>query len=207
MRHLESILRQSIIAGQPGTGHQWRKIIILVEGIYSMEGTIVNLPAVIGLKKRYKAYLYMDDAHSIGAMGPRGRGICDYYGCDPHDVDILMGTFTKSFAAAGGYIAGRRPVIDYIRRHSASSHYGTVMSAPIVQQISWILDEFLAIDRNNNRNKPIATASSQLQCRILQLRRNVIRFRSRLRELGFHIDGNDDSPVVPMMVYTPTNLK
>ena len=70
-----------------------------------MEGSLVKLPEVVALKKKYKAYLYLDEAHSIGAMGPRGRGVTDYFGVDPNDVDIMMGTFTKSFGAAGGYIA------------------------------------------------------------------------------------------------------
>ena len=70
-----------------------------------MEGSIVKLPEVVALKKKYKAYLYLDEAHSIGAIGPRGRGVTDYFGVDPKDVDIMMGTFTKSFGAAGGYIA------------------------------------------------------------------------------------------------------
>ena len=56
----------------------------------------------------FQAYLYVDEAHSIGAIGPHGGGVVDYYGCNPTDVDILMGTFTKSFGAAGGYIAGRK---------------------------------------------------------------------------------------------------
>ena len=73
-----------------------------------MEGSIVRLPDVVALKKKYKAYVYLDEAHSIGAMGPHGRGICDYFGINPRDIDILMGTFTKSFASAGGYIGGSK---------------------------------------------------------------------------------------------------
>ena len=65
----------------------------------------MKLPEVLALKKKYKAYLYLDEAHSIGAMGPSGRGVVDYYGLDPEDIDIMMGTFTKSFGSAGGYIA------------------------------------------------------------------------------------------------------
>ena len=65
----------------------------------------MRLPEVVALKKKYKAYLFLDEAHSIGAMGPNGRGVTDYFGVDPADVDIMMGTFTKSFGAAGGYIA------------------------------------------------------------------------------------------------------
>ena len=78
----------------------------------SMEGSIICLPEVIRLKNKYKAYLYLDEAHSIGAMGPHGRGVVDYFGIDPKDVDIMMGTFTKSFGAAGGYIGGSMVIND-----------------------------------------------------------------------------------------------
>ena len=81
---------------------------VLLSFFSSMEGSIVRLPEVIALKKKYKAYLFLDEAHSIGAMGPRGRGVTDYFGVDPNDVDIMMGTFTKSFGAAGGYIAATK---------------------------------------------------------------------------------------------------
>lgn len=73
-----------------------------------MEGSIVRLPEIVSLKKKYKAYLYLDEAHSIGAVGATGRGVVEYFGMSPDDVDVLMGTFTKSFGAAGGYIAGRK---------------------------------------------------------------------------------------------------
>ena len=69
---------------------------------------MVKLPEVVRLKKKYRAYLYLDEAHSIGALGPHGRGVLDYFGLDYRDVDLLMGTFTKSFGSAGGYIAGSR---------------------------------------------------------------------------------------------------
>ena len=106
MKSLEKVLQTAVYYGQPKTGQPWKKILIIVEGVFSMEGSIVRLPEIIALKKKYKAYLYLDEAHSIGAMGPRGRGAIDYFGVDPKDVDILMGTFTKSFASSGGYIAG-----------------------------------------------------------------------------------------------------
>ena len=73
-----------------------------------MEGSLAKLPGIVALKKKYKAYLYLDEAHSIGAMGPNGRGVTEYFGVDPADVDIMMGTFTKSFGAAGGYIAASK---------------------------------------------------------------------------------------------------
>ena len=82
-----------------------------------MEGSIVKLPEVIALKEKYKAYLYLDEAHSIGAMGPNGRGVTDYFGVNPKDVDIMMGTFTKSFGSAGGYIAASKVAKQDIRAY------------------------------------------------------------------------------------------
>jgi len=90
----------------------------VVEGIYSMEGSIVCLPQILALKRKYKFYVYLDEAHSVGAMGPNGRGVVDYFGLNPNEVDVMMGTFTKSFGSAGGYIGGSRKLIDFLRIHS-----------------------------------------------------------------------------------------
>lgn len=132
---LEELLRDCITQGQPRTHRPWKKIIVVVEGLFSMEGTLVNLPAILELKRRYKFFLYVDEAHSIGAMGPNGRGVCDYFGIDPREIDMLMGTFTKSFGAAGGYIAGSKEVIDRLRIRSHAMCYAEAMSPPILTQI------------------------------------------------------------------------
>ncbi|CAJ1067719.1 Hypothetical predicted protein [Xyrichtys novacula] len=108
MHSLEKMLREGIVSGQPRTHRPWRKILIMVEGIYSMEGSVVRLPEIVALKKKYKAYLYLDEAHSIGAVGRSGRGVTELFDVNPADVDVMMGTFTKSFGAAGGYIAGKK---------------------------------------------------------------------------------------------------
>ena len=121
--------------GHPRTHRPWKKVLIVVEGVYSMEGTICRLPEIIDLKKKYRAYLYLDEAHSVGAMGPRGRGVVDYFGCDPRDVDVMMGTFTKSFGAAGGYIAGSRDLIDYLRINSEAATYCSTVSPPVALQV------------------------------------------------------------------------
>ena len=81
--------------GQPRHHRPWKKILVMVEGIYSMEGEICRLAEIVEICKRYKAYIYVDEAHSIGALGETGRGICEYCNVDPADIDILMGTFTK----------------------------------------------------------------------------------------------------------------
>ncbi|ODM92253.1 Serine palmitoyltransferase 2 [Orchesella cincta] len=109
MKSLEKGLRDGVIKGRQRTGLHWDKIFIMVEGVYSMEGTIVNLPEILALKKKYKAYLYLDEAHSVGALGPHGRGVVDYYGCNPKDIDIMMGTFTKSFGSGVATSPDRKP--------------------------------------------------------------------------------------------------
>ena len=81
---------------------------VAVEGIYSMEGEICNLAEVSAVCKKYRVYLYLDEAHSIGALGSTGRGICEHCGVPTSDVDVMMGTFTKSFGGMGGYIAADR---------------------------------------------------------------------------------------------------
>lgn len=123
MQSLDKLLKDAIVHGQPRTRRPWKKILIIVEGIYSMEGSIVRLPEIVALKKKYKAYLYLDEAHSIGALGPTGHGVVEYFGVNPKDVDVMMGTFTKSFGAAGGYIGGKKELVEYLRSHSHSTVY------------------------------------------------------------------------------------
>jgi len=143
---LEQKLKTAIVDGQPKSHRPWKKIIIFVEGVYSMEGSIIRLPEIIALKKKYKTYIFLDEAHSVGAVGSHGRGIVDYYGCDPKDVDILMGTFTKSFGAAGGYIAGSKALVDHVRYHSHSFSYATVMSPPVVQQVTSVFESLMGVN-------------------------------------------------------------
>ena len=95
---LESVLRANVARGQPRTRRPWKKVLVVVEGIYSMEGELAPLPEIVAVCKRYRAYLYLDEAHSIGALGATGRGVCEALGVDPGDVDVMMGTkFFLSF--------------------------------------------------------------------------------------------------------------
>ncbi|KAG7206634.1 hypothetical protein KM043_000312 [Ampulex compressa] len=190
VKHLEKCLKEAIVFGQPNSGDPWKKIVIVVEGIFSMEGSIVHLPEILELKKKYKAYLYVDEAHSIGAIGKYGRGICDYYGIDPRQIDILMGTFTKSFGSAGGYIAGAKVLINHLRIYSHAHTYAAAMSPPVAQQIIASMKIISGEDGTDDGKK-----------RTKQLVRNTRYFRRRLNQIGVIIYGNEDSPIVPMIVY------
>ncbi|KAF8333126.1 serine palmitoyltransferase 2 [Cantharellus anzutake] len=157
IRDLENLLREVISQGQPRTHRPWKKILVVVEGLYSMEGTMANLPALIELKRKYKFYLYVDEAHSIGALGSHGRGVCDYFGIDPKNVDILMGTFTKSFGAAGGYISGSKALIDCVRARIHASSYAEAMSPAVLTQIISSMGSIMGIASSNSPSVSLPT--------------------------------------------------
>ncbi|MFH4977606.1 hypothetical protein AB6A40_004315 [Gnathostoma spinigerum] len=192
---LEKKVIQALSEGQSVSGKPFRKILIIVEGVYSMEGTIVDLPAIIAIKKKYKAYVFLDEAHSIGALGEHGRGVVEYWGCDPKDVDVMMGTLTKSFASAGGYIAGNKKLVNYIRSSSQGACYGMTISAPVAAQVLSSIKIMLGEDGTSiGREKN------------LQLLRNTRYMRRRLEQMGFLIYGQEDSPVIPMMMFYITRV-
>ncbi|EPY51378.1 serine palmitoyltransferase Lcb2 [Schizosaccharomyces cryophilus OY26] len=192
---LERVLREVISQGQPRTHRPYTKILVVIEGLYSMEGNFADLPHIMELKKRYKFYLFIDEAHSIGAIGPRGGGICDYFGIPTTDVDILMGTFTKSFGAAGGYVASSTDIVNKLRVTNPGYVYAESMSPAVLAQIK---SSFLEIMDES-------PSSIGLE-RIERLAFNSRYIRLGLKRLGFIIYGNDDSPVVPLLLYNPGKI-
>lgn len=193
---LERILRNSIAYGQARTHRPWKKIVVIVEGLYSMEGTIVNLPGILALKDRYKFYLFIDEAHSIGALGKRGRGVCDFYGIDPGKVDVLMGTFTKSFGAAGGYIAGSKELIHHFRNTGIGYIYAEPMSPPICQQVIMSMKIIMGKDGTDEGAKRLQTIFD-----------NSVYFMRELRKMGFIIYGDEGSPIIPLLLFQPGKIR
>ena len=173
-------------------GKQPNKVLVIVEGLYSMEGEFCKLKEIIALKKIYGFYLYVDEAHSIGCLGPNGRGIVDQLGCSFDDVDILMGTFSKSFASAGGYIASDKKTISFLRNNSYSWVYGNPMSPVAAQQIISCL-EMIKLPEGKRK--------------IAQLKKNSIDLRTRFIDAGCHVLGDLESPVIPVMIYHPAKIK
>ena len=195
MEDLEKKLREAISQGQPRTHRPWKKILVAVEGLYSMEGTMVDLPGVLALKKKYKFFLYVDEAHSIGALGPRGRGVCDYFGIDPAECDILMGTLTKSFGANGGYIAADKHIIDVLRMTNAATLLGESPTPSVLMQILTSLRMITG-----------EIAPGQGEERLQRLAFNSRYLRLGLKRLGFITYGHDDSPIIPIVLYHPGKM-
>ncbi|EAY14532.1 aminotransferase, classes I and II family protein [Trichomonas vaginalis G3] len=186
MENLEQLLRSSISRGQPRTHQPWGKILVIVEGIYSMEGETCKLREIVALKKQYKFYIWLDEAHSIGCMGDTGRGVTEHLGVNPKDVDFLMGTFTKSFGAAGGYIAGSKQMINYLRLNSFANIYADAMPVPVAQQAMSVIKVLMENEEGKKR--------------ISQLHENATWFREELKRRNFKVLSEDKSPVVPIII-------
>ncbi|MBW0507302.1 hypothetical protein O181_047017 [Austropuccinia psidii MF-1] len=198
---LERVLREAISQGQPKKPRSWTKILVIVEGIFSMEGTIIHLPKLLQLRDKYKFYLYIDEAHSIGALGSNGKGVCDYYGIDPARVDVLMGTLTKSFGASGGYIAGKKSLVDHMRNHCHSSVYGEALSPAVLAQIASAIQSIVGTPHISNN-----LTLNEGQRRLRRLAFNARYLHAGLRKLGFIVTGNRDAPVVPLIVFQPGKM-
>jgi 8-amino-7-oxononanoate synthase len=176
MGDLERVLRK---AGDAAT-------LVVVDGLFSMGGDIAPLPEIISLSKRYGARLMVDDAHSMGVLG-QGRGTAAHFNVTD-DVDLIMGTFSKSFASLGGFVAGSAEVMDYVQHNARSLIFSASMPAHCVTPVLAALDII--------ENEPE---------RVDMLWRVTERMRTGLRELGFDT-GKSQTPVIPVIIGddTPT---
>jgi serine palmitoyltransferase len=193
--HLEEVLREAITLGQPRHHRPWKKILVMVEGIYSMEGCTCKLKEIVAVTKKYKAYIYVDEAHSVGALGKTGRGICEYTGVDPEDIDLLMGTFTKSFSGMGGYIAGSRQTINYLKTKCAGLLYHNSMSPIVSQQCMTAFKVITGEDGTDIGQKKLES-----------LMFNCNYFRNKMIKMGLHVYGDYDSPIIPVLIYFPAKI-
>jgi len=110
---------------------RFERVLIVVEGLYSMDGDTPDLPGLIGIKRRCDAWLMVDDAHGLGVLGPRGYGLFEHSGTDPRDVDIWMGTLSKTLAGCGGFIAGATALVEYLKCMSGGFVYSVGLSPPL----------------------------------------------------------------------------
>lgn len=155
--------------------------LIVTDGVFSMEGDVANVPEIVRLAKQYNATIMIDEAHSIGVFGEGGRGVCNHFGVTD-DVDIIMGTFSKSFASLGGFLATDKEITNYLRHHSRSYIFtASITPASTAAALK-------AID--------IMSSEPELQENLWKLTRQALEgFRSR----GFEI-GNTSTPIIPLYI-------
>ena len=155
--------------------------LIVVDGVYSMEGDIADIPELSRIAKRFGAALAVDDAHALGVLGPRGQGTGSHWGMQ-HEIDIVAGTFSKSLASVGGFVAGDEQVIHYVKHTSRpfiftaslppANTAGVLAALEVMQQESWRRDALWA---------------------------NARRLSDGFRHLGFEI-GPTETPIVPVLI-------
>ncbi len=155
--------------------------LIVADGIFSMEGDIVDLPAVVALAEFYNAQIMVDDAHSLGVLGARGGGTAQHFGLEDK-VDLVMGTFSKSLASIGGVIAGPEQVIHYLKHHARSLIFSASMPPSAVASVLAALE---VIETEPERRDA--------------LWRNTRRMQEGLRQLGYDI-GKSETPVIPVLI-------
>ncbi|MFK8082105.1 MAG: aminotransferase class I/II-fold pyridoxal phosphate-dependent enzyme [Granulosicoccus sp.] len=164
---------------------KYERVLVLIEGVYSMDGDIPDVPRIIEVAKRHKALIMVDEAHSIGVIGPRGLGVLDYYPeLKASDIDMLFGSMSKAFATCGGYVAGARPVISILKHYAPGVLlYG---ASPT----------------------PANTAAGLASLRIMRseperarrLQSNAAYFIEKAKAAGLDTGMSGDSAVVPIMI-------
>ena len=154
---------------------------VIVDGVYSMEGDIANVPALLRLCRRHGAALAIDDAHSIGVLGPNGDGTAPHYGLSD-EVDIIAGTFSKSLASIGGFVAGARSVINYLRHHSRPLIFTAALPPANTAGVLAALEVLQVEPERRDR-----------------LWVNTKRLADGFQSLGFDI-GPSETPIIPILI-------
>lgn len=155
--------------------------LIVVDGVFSMEGDLANLPEIIRLKHKYNATVMVDEAHGIGVFGRDGRGVCDYFGLTD-EVDIIMGTFSKSLASIGGFVAADKCIINWLR-HNARTYIFSASDTPAATAAA--MEALHIIQSESERIKALWEVTNYAL--------------DRFRENGFEI-GDTQSPIIPLYV-------
>ncbi|OGW53198.1 MAG: 8-amino-7-oxononanoate synthase [Nitrospirae bacterium RBG_13_43_8] len=171
MSDLERVLRE----------HESKDKLVVVDGVFSMEGDIARLPEIIALTKKYGARVMVDDAHGIGVLGQTGRGTVEHFGLED-DVDLIMGTYSKSLASIGGFIAGSADVIHFIKHTARPLIFSASPPPASVASVSAALD---IIENEPERRKA--------------LWRNTNKMFKGFNELGFEV-GPSQTPIIPIVV-------
>lgn len=170
--HLRTLMERS----DPDAGK-----IIVSDGVFSMSGTIAKVPELVSLAKEFEAGLYLDDAHAIGVIGDGGRGSASVFGLSD-EVDLISGTFSKSFASLGGFLVGDKPVIEYIR-HSSPAHIFSASMPPA--NVATVLKALEILQEEHWRLERLEEISDYM--------------RKELRNMGFNV-WSSQTPIIPVVI-------
>ncbi len=155
--------------------------LIIVDGVFSMEGDIADLPGIVKLAKAYGAGIMVDDAHAVGVLGPGGRGTAEHFGLE-EEVDLIMGTYSKSLAAIGGFVAGPRKIINYIKHTGRSMIFSASLPPSLVASVSMAID--------------IIEEQPELRARLW---RNTQKMLNGFKSLGYDT-GTSQTPIIPILI-------
>jgi glycine C-acetyltransferase len=158
-----------------------RRTLVVVDSVFSMDGDIVDLPATVDLCKKHNAMLMVDEAHSLGVLGETGRGVQEHFGLDQNDIDIKMGTLSKTLAGCGGFVAAREEITTFLRHHARGYIFSGALPAG---QTSVAIAALEVIEREPEL--------------VQRLRENVAHYLSGLKQLGFDT-AKSVTPIVPVM--------
>lgn len=155
--------------------------LIVVDGVFSMEGDLAYLPGIVELAKKYDVKIFIDDAHGIGVMGKNGRGTAEHFGVED-DVDLIMGTFSKSFASLGGFVAGDAKVISYIKHFARSLIFSASITPASIATVLTTLD---IIQKEPERRERLWEITEKM--------------RSGFQSIGYNT-GPTETPVIPVII-------
>lgn len=175
MESLEAILRAS--AGE------YRRVMVIVEGVYSMDGDIADLPALVRLRREYGFWLMLDEAHALGVLGRQGHGTHEHFGCEPADIDIRMGTLSKTTSSCGGYIAGSRALVEILKAQAGGFVYSVGLAPALAAAALSSLETMAAEPERTGR-----------------LQANGTYFLRKAREAGLDTGLSEGFSVVPIIV-------
>ena len=161
--------------------------LIIVDGVFSMEGDICNLPEIVRLAKKFGARIIVDDAHATGILGKTGRGTCEHFGLENGEVDLVVGTCSKTFATVGGFVVGDADIIHFIRHNARSQIFSAALPPASVASINKALD---LIENDTSRRDNLFRMTDNL--------------KKGLRELGYDL-GHSTTPVIPVHVGSNEN--
>ena len=169
------------------TRTEGRRRVVVVEGIYSMDGDMADLPALLEVSEKHKVGIFIDEAHSILAWGENGRGVTEHHGVEDH-VGLVFATFSKAFAAVGGFVSGKKATIDYLRYYSNAYGFSCALPPSVVAGVLKALE--------------IVQSDSSIRQKLMD---NTVYFHEQLKALGLNL-GDSTTQVIPIIIGSDRKL-